>query len=169
MSIARYEGILSALQVAQVRYVIAGGFAVNLHGFLRFTKDLDLLVDLEPANAQRAMQVLGDCGLEPRVPVPLTDFADARIRDDWAEHRNMLVFQVWHPDDPFCTVDVFVRNPIDFDDLWKRSVDANLGGVACRIAGIEDLIAMKSLAGRPQDLRDIEELRRIQRLQEGEA
>ncbi len=169
MSIARYEGILSALQVAQVRYVIAGGFAVNLHGFLRFTKDLDLLVDLEPANAQRAMQVLGDCGLKPRVPVPLTDFADARIRDDWAEHRNMLVFQVWHPDDPFCTVDVFVRNPIDFDDLWKRSVDANLGGVACRIAGIEDLIAMKSLAGRPQDLRDIEELRRIQRLQEGEA
>jgi hypothetical protein len=169
MSIARYEGILSALQVAQVRYVIAGGFAVNLHGFLRFTKDLDLLVDLEPANAQRAMQVLGDCGLKPRVPVPLADFADARIRDDWAEHRNMLVFQVWHPDDPFCTVDVFVRNPIDFDDLWKRSVDASLGGVACRIAGIEDLIAMKSLAGRPQDLRDIEELRRIQRLQEGEA
>ncbi len=169
MSIARYEGILSALQVAQVRYVIAGGFAVNLHGFLRFTKDLDLLVDLEPANAQRAMQVLGDCGLEPRVPVPLADFADARIRDDWAEHRNMLVFQVWHPDQPFCTGDVFVRNPIDFDDLWNRSVDVSLGGVACRIAGIEDLIAMKSLAGRPQDLRDIEELRRIQRLQEGEA
>jgi hypothetical protein len=101
--------------------------------------------------------------------VPLADFADARIRDDWAEHRNMLVFQVWHPDDPFCTVDVFVRNPIDFDDLWKRSVDASLGGVACRIAGIEDLIAMKSLAGRSQDLRDIEELRRIQRLQEGEV
>ncbi len=166
MSLARYESILAALQADGVRYVIAGGFAVNLHGFLRFTKDLDLLIDLEPANANLAMQVLGDCGLKARVPVPLTDFADADKRHDWAEHRNMLVFQVWHPDDPFCTVDVFIRNPIDFDDLWKRSVAASLGSTECRIAGIEDLIAMKTLAGRPQDLRDIEELRRIQRLQQ---
>jgi len=170
MSIARYESILAALQDAQVRYVVAGGFAVNLHGFLRFTKDLDLLIDLEPANAILAMQVLGDCGLKARLPVPLTDFADADKRHDWAEHRNMLVFQVWHPDDPFCTVDVFIRNPIQFDDLWQRSVLANLGSAECRIASIEDLIEMKTLAGRPQDLRDIEQLRRIQRLQhEGEA
>ena len=169
-SIARYERILAALQTAEVRYVIAGGFAVNLHGFLRFTKDLDLLIDLEPANAKLAMQVLGDCGLEARVPVPLADFADADKRLDWAEHRNMLVFQVWHPDDPFCTVDVFIRNPIDFETLWARAVTANLGSTECRIAGIEDLITMKTIAGRPQDLRDIQELRRIQRLhQEGEA
>lgn len=170
MSIARYESILAALQAAQVRYVVAGGFAVNLHGFLRFTKDLDLLIDLEPANANLAMQVLGECGLKSRVPVPLTDFADADKRLDWAEHRNMLVFQAGHPDDPFCTVDVFIRNPIDFDDLWKRAVCANLGSTECRIAGIDDLIAMKTMAGRPQDLRDIQELRRIQQLQqEGRA
>lgn len=169
MSIARYESILASLQAAEVRYVIAGGFAVNLHGFLRFTKDLDLLIDLEPANAKLAMQVLGECGLKARVPVPLADFADADKRLDWAELRNMLVFQVWHPDDPFCTVDVFIRNPIDFEDLWTRAVGANLGRTECRIAGIDDLIAMKTMAGRPQDLRDIQELRRIQQLQEGGA
>ena len=165
MSVARYEGIIAALQEAEVRYVIAGGFAVNLHGFLRFTKDLDLLIDLAPANASLAMRVFESCGLKPRVPVALTDFADAEKRSDWAENRNMLVFQLWHPDDPFCTVDVFIRNPIHFDDLWLRSVSANLGRTSCRIASIEDLIVMKSLAGRPQDLRDIEELQRIQNLQ----
>ena len=162
MSIANYESILDALEAAGVRYVVAGGFAVNLHGFMRFTKDLDLLIDLEPTNAARAMQVLDSCGLRARIPVPLSDFADAGKRQDWTEHRNMLVFQVWHPDDPFCTVDVFIRNPIDFDGLWQRSISTNLGRTRCRIASIEDLIAMKTQADRPQDLRDIEELRRIQ-------
>jgi len=75
------------------------------------------------------------------------------------------VFQVWHPSDPFCTVDVFIRNPIDFESLWQRSITANLGQSDCRIASIEDLIVMKTQAGRPQDLRDIQELRRIQQLQ----
>jgi len=111
------------------------------------------------------MQVLDSCGLKARAPVPLSDFADANKRRDWVENRNMLVFQVWHPSDPFCTVDLFIRNPIDFEGLWQRSVSANLGRTGCRIAGIEDLIAMKTQAGRPQDLRDIEELRRIQQLQ----
>ena len=55
MSAARYESIIAALESANVRYVIAGGFAVNLHGFLRFTKDLDLILDLAPDNATRAM------------------------------------------------------------------------------------------------------------------
>jgi hypothetical protein len=62
MSAARYETIIAALESANVRYVIAGGFAVNLHGFLRFTKDLDLLLDPDPANAALAMTVLGNCG-----------------------------------------------------------------------------------------------------------
>jgi len=49
--------------------------------------------------------------------------------------------------------------------LWQRAVSTNLGQTDCRIASIEDLIAMKTQAGRPQDLRDIDELRRIQQLQ----
>ena len=167
MSAARYEAIIKALEDADVRYVIAGGFAVNLHGFLRFTKDLDLIIDLDPANANRALQVLGACGLAPRLPVAMAEFADPDKRRDWIENRNMLVFQIWHPEDPMCSVDVFVRSPIDFDALWLRAPRAHLGSTACRIASIEDLITMKQQAGRPQDLRDIEELLRIQHLHPG--
>lgn len=170
MAAARFEAIISALERSGVRYVVAGGFAVNLHGFLRFTKDIDLLVDLDPDNAKRAMAVLGGIGLQPRVPVAMEDFANPDLRDDWFENRNMLVFQLWHPQDPLCTVDVFIRNPIDFEGLWQRSEHVDLGETACRIAGIEDLIRMKSEAGRPQDLRDIEELRRIMSFRpEGES
>jgi hypothetical protein len=67
----RYLGIIDALERAGVRYVVAGDIAVNLHGFARFTKDLDLLLDLEPENPRRGMQALAGCGLRPRVPVAL--------------------------------------------------------------------------------------------------
>lgn len=169
MSTVRFETIIDALEKAKVRYVVAGGFAVNLHGFLRFTKDLDLLIDLEPEHAAHAMSVIGELGLKPRVPIALAEFSDPEKRDDWFRNRNMLVFQLWDPADPLSTVDVFIRNPIAFDELWQRSEVVDLGATACRIVGIQDLIRMKTEAGRPQDLRDIQELRRIIQInQEGQ-
>ena len=157
--------IFKALADANVEYVVVGGMAVILHGHLRATRDLDLVIGLQPDNCLTALKALGGIGLAPRLPVALVDFADPAKREDWIQNRNMLVFQVWHPADPFCTVDVFIRNPIDFEGLWQRSITASLGRTDCRIAGIEDLIAMKTQAGRPQDLRDIDQLRRIQQLQ----
>jgi hypothetical protein len=164
MAAARFEGIIGALEAAQVRYVVAGGFAVNLHGFLRFTKDLDLLIDLEPANARQAMQVLASVGLKPRVPAAIADFADPVQGEDGFRNRNMRAFQLRDPDDACCTVDEFIRNPIAFERLWANSEWVELGRTACRTVGTHDLIAMKERAGRPQGQRDIEVLRHILRL-----
>lgn len=161
----KFEQTIASLEAAAVRYVVAGGFAVNLHGFLRATTDLDILVDLNPVNAAQAMATLSALGLRPRVPVPASDFADPEERRDWFENRNLRVLQLVDPGDPFCSVDVFIRNPIDFDQLWRRSIVVNLGQTPCRLVSLEDLIAMKAEAGRPVDLRDIEELRRVALLQ----
>ena len=73
----------------------------------------------------------------------------------------MLVFSLFDPDDPLHEVDVFVDNPIDFGELWTRSEVVSVGSTEARIASIEDLITMKSIAGRPQDLADIEALQVI--------
>ena len=167
MGAIAFQQIIAALETASVRYVVAGGFAVNLHGFLRATQDLDLLIDLDPANATLAMSTLTAFGMQPRVPVPASDFIDAEKRRDWFENRNMVVFQLVHPKQPFLSVDVFIRNPIDFDALWKRAMVVQLGATPCRIVGLDDLIAMKAAAGRPVDLRDIDELRRLALLQKG--
>lgn len=165
MSAIAFQQIIAALEAASVRYVVAGGFAVNLHGFLRATQGLDILIDLDPDNARLAMKTLSSCGMQPRVPVPVSDFVDAEKRRDWYEKRNMLVFQLIHPQHPFLSVDAFIRNPIDFDELWQRAMVVQLGSIPCRIVGVDDLIAMKSAAGRPVDLRDIEALRRLAQLQ----
>lgn len=83
---------------------------------------------------------------------------------EWLYNRNMQVFQRWNTDVALCTLDVFIRNPIDIGQLWSISEHVNLGRTACCAAGIDDLIVMVAQAGRPEDLRDIDEPRHILQL-----
>ncbi len=65
MKLDSIEKIFQALNSAGVRYLVAGGFAVNAHGYLRFTKDVDFVLQLAPDNIQRAFTALGDLGYRP--------------------------------------------------------------------------------------------------------
>jgi hypothetical protein len=155
--------ILSALERANARYIVVGGFAVILHGHLRATADLDLVIDLSSDNCQRALQALSAVGLRPRLPVAMQQFADPVVRRDWVLHRNMLVFQLWDPANELRTVDVFVQEPMDFETMWAESVNKSIHGDNIRIASIPHLIEMKRKAGRARDLDDIAALEEIAR------
>lgn len=154
--------IFAALDRAHARYIVVGGFAVILHGYTRFTHDLDLVIDLEPENCSSALEALEKAGLKPRLPVAMRDFAKPEIRQDWYQNRRMQVFQLWDPRNEQRSVDIFVREPVKFDELWRDSVVRDYDGVPIRIAGIAQLIAMKTKAGRPRDLEDIAKLQEIQ-------
>jgi hypothetical protein len=153
--------IFAALNDASVEYVVVGGLAVILHGYLRATADLDLAIGLEPANAQRGMEALASIGLRPRLPVALQDFADPNKRADWIEHRNMLVFPLWDPNNPLRSVDVFINEPIAFKRLLHQAVIKHLDGVRVPVACIDHLIEMKQRANRPRDREDIDKLQQI--------
>jgi len=159
--VALYEPIFEALNRVGVRYVVVGGVAVVLHGHARLTADLDLAVDLKSAEARRTIEALMGLGLEPRAPVDPLAFADPDQRAYWIKEKNMEVFSMWSRKDPMLIIDLFVKDPIPFEDLWSRSSVVSVGSVSVRIAAIADLISMKRQAGRPQDLLDIEELRKI--------
>jgi hypothetical protein len=66
-----------------------------------------------------------------------------------AEH-GMQVFSMWDPDDPMRSVDLFVDNPIDFEELWRRSEIVPLGNTTARVASIPDLIRLKRIAAGPR-------------------
>lgn len=153
--------IFKALADADVDYVVVGGMAVILHGHLRATRDVDLVVGLAPDNCRRAMNALEGVGLRPRLPVGFEDFADPSKRRDWIENRNMLVFQLWDPANLERSVDVFVREPFAIEELMAESIVKDLDGVPIRVASIRHLIAMKRQAGRRGDLDDIDALRQI--------
>ncbi len=153
--------IFGALNGAEVDYVVVGGLAVILHGYLRATADLDLALGLSPENARRGMVALASIGLRPRLPVALEDFADADRRAEWINTRNMLVFPLWDPANPLRSVDVFMNEPIAFSRLLENAVIKDLGELPVPVASIDHLIEMKRLAGRPRDLEDIDKLQQI--------
>jgi len=153
-----FEEFFRVLNRDGVRYIVVGGVAVVLHGHARFTADIDLVVDLDPSAARRAIRSLTRMGLKPRVPVEPEAFADPEQRREWIQHRGMMVFSLYDPDDPLRVVDLFVQPPIPFDELWSRSKLIALPTGEVRVASLDDLIKMKEIAGRPQDATDIEAL-----------
>ena len=69
MKVDDVRTILRALNDAEVRYLIVGGLAVVLHGYVRFTQDIDLVIQLERENVLRAMNAFTAIGYRPLVPV----------------------------------------------------------------------------------------------------
>jgi len=161
--VTQFDTIFAVLQTTGVRYVVVGGVAVNLHGYQRFTKDVDLVVELVPDRALKARQALEAAGYKPNMPVKLADFADPAIREGWIRDKGMMVFQMYN-DQTRMSIDIFVQYPFDFDELWDQSMKIDLRDTSLRIASIDHLILMKRKANRPQDLLDIKQLEKIKQL-----
>lgn len=77
------------------------------------------------------------------------------------------MFSLWSSRFQATEVDVFVSEPLPFDELWRNATKVAMDGADVAVASIEDLILMKGRVGRPKDLQDIEELRKLSALREG--
>jgi hypothetical protein len=160
MKLATIEAIVSALNEADVRYLIVGGLAVAAHGYGRVTFDIDLVLQLQPDNVQRAIQALDLLGYKPFVPVKANDFADPAIRKSWIEEKNMVVFQLHSDQHQETRIDLFVSEPFDFENEYNNALIGEiLPGLQTRFVGIETLIRMKEVANRDKDQEDIKQLK----------
>lgn len=159
MRLSSFEAIARTLDAGGVRYLVAGGLAVNAHGYLRFTKDLDLVVQLIPDNIARAFAALQAVGYRPAVPVTASQFADADLRESWIREKGMKVLQFWSDAHRETPVDMFVTEPFSFNEEYEHALVKPLhGSISVRFVSIGTLVRMKREAGRPQDLTDIEHL-----------
>lgn len=161
--VGEIERVLSALNREKVRYLVAGGVAVVLHGYLRTTADLDLVVQLETENVRRALRALDSLGYRPRAPVEALDFADESIRESWIRDKNLEVFSFWSNQSPGLEVDLFVREPFDFDSTYAATEEIRLENTTTRVVPLQELIEMKRQAGRPRDQEDVEALKALRR------
>jgi hypothetical protein len=160
-----YLPLFKALNDADVKYVVVGGLATVLHGYARFTADVDLVIDLQEADVENAVKTLVGFGMKPRLPVDPLQFADPEIRESWRKEKNMEVFSFFDPGNPVLTVDLFVYEPVPYHDLAHRAVRIDIDGITVPVCSINDLIALKMKSARSRDLDDIEHLREIQRIQ----
>jgi hypothetical protein len=162
-----YENVLRMLQKKNVRHAVAGGVALVLHGVVRFTADLDLIVDLEQENLRRFIQAMNELGYRPRNPVQAEDFLDSANRDRWKREKGMEVFSFVDPAQPMTLVDIFIEEKIPFHEIEKDLVRISAKGITIPVVSARHLKRLKRAAGRPQDLADIEALEALEKAREG--
>lgn len=151
------RGILEELAREGVDFLIIGGVAVGFHGYVRATKDVDVVPAPDPQNLARLARVLRELdaqidGAEEfedgELPDPLDPEALA-LGGNWVLRTRLGRFDImqW----------------IGEDALWEKlsqaAIETEIGGLVVKVVSYEDLVALKEHAGRPEDLIDLQRLR----------
>lgn len=150
------EKLLAALDQAGIQFVVIGGFAVGAHGYLRATKDLDVVPDPDPENLKRLASVLAD--LDASV-LGMEEFSEEEVVQPDVESLKMggnFVLTTRHG-----RLDIMqlVGPDLEYSDLDEAAIEDEVFGHSVRFCGYDHLVAMKEAAGRPEDLLDLERLR----------
>jgi len=162
MKLASFETIVRTLNDAGVRYLVAGGLAVNAHGYLRFTHDVDLVVALNAENIINSFKALATLGYRPIVPITAAQFSDSSLRQNWIDTKGMQVLNFVSDLHRETTIDIFVYAPFEFDAEYAASLQGELlPALQARFVSLPTLIRMKEVANRPRDHDDIQHLRWI--------
>ena len=156
--------IFRSLNDGSVRYLVAGGLAVVAHGYVRFTADVDLILDMDEENLTKATSIFTTLGYKPRAPVALDAFAKAENRRSWREEKGRTVFSLWSAGYPMTEIDLFVELPFDdFEAAFARGLRVEVApGVKATMVGLEDLMELKRRAARPKDIEDMARLSALQ-------
>lgn len=153
-----YREIFQALTDGGIRYLVVGGVAVNLHGYQRYTGDIDLLLALDEDNLERMTKVMHTLGYLERLPVALKALADEKQVQRWLDEKNMTAFAFISKENPLFSVDVLAGASLRFAEFHDRKVTKQMGHLDIPVIAIDDLIGMKREANRPKDLLDIDAL-----------
>ncbi|HEV7404073.1 MAG TPA: DUF6036 family nucleotidyltransferase [Chthoniobacteraceae bacterium] len=142
-----FESLLVKLARARVDYLVAGGVAVCLNGYVRATQDLDLLVDASPENLRRLLDCLAEFGEGYSRELAPSDFA--------AEEGAIRIVEDF-------TVDIFtLMRSRTFTDFAKSARNLVIDGVTIRYLSPEELIELKAPSSREKDQLDVAVLRRL--------
>ena len=155
--------LLQSLSDEQVQYVLVGGLAVQLHGYLLSTFDIDLVLAMDDENLVRFIAVATRFGLIPSIPVSIDSLRNSQQIDQWYVEKGMLAFALREPQIGGSVVDILVRPEVPFENLMTNATVGELFGRQVHIASIEDLLVMKRSANRPKDKLDIIALEKIVR------
>jgi hypothetical protein len=139
-----FKEFIESLNDKHVRYLVVGGYAVALHGHPRYTKDLDIWVELSRENAQALVQALAQFGMSS---LGLSE-EDFLVPDQ--------VVQIGYPPD---RIDILVSiSGVEFRECFDKRVEVSLDGVNVNFIDLEHLKQNKKASGRLQDLADLENL-----------
>jgi predicted nucleotidyltransferase len=136
--------LIDTFEKHQVLYVLVGGYAVNYHGYVRSTQDIDFLVMPSKENAENVMKALSDFG-----------FGGAGIPQDYFEREGTAIHLGVEPN----RIDLLTTlQGVSNTTVFENAERVEFGGVLLNIIGYDDLLAAKRQSKRPRDLADADEL-----------
>lgn len=152
--------LLEALHEGGVESIIVGGFAVIAHGYIRQTKDLDIVPAGGTENLGRLAALLAALGAKP---AESGDFDADEFPMDATRVEDLAFGGNFRLDTTLGSLDVMQWIAgIDAEDLYAEleasAVTGDLDGIPLKVCGLRHLRAMKRAAGRPRDLDDLEHL-----------
>jgi hypothetical protein len=142
------DGVVADANAVGLQYVVIGGFAVIANGFLRATKDSDLLVPDGQETDEAIVRFLDRIEarrLRDEKVLTLDDVQNAQHVRVESRHGIIDVMRGGLP-------------PLDYNTVAAGAIDAEVGTQPVRVANLRSIVGFKRLAGRPQDRRDLEEL-----------
>lgn len=144
-----FKEFVELLNVHDVRYLVIGGYAVNLHGYPRYTKDLDFWIWLNEKNIDNLLVALKAFGFG----------AMGLNNADFTDPNNVI--QLGY--EPY-RIDILVSlEGMIFEQCFEQRSVANFEGTSLNYLNIDDLIKAKLNAARPQDLADADKLQKLKR------
>lgn len=139
-----FKEFIKSLNNNNVRYLIVGGYAVAFHGHPRYTKDIDIWIELEPTNAERVISALKQFGFSS---LDLTS-EDFLVPDQ--------IIQLGYPPNRIDLITSLIA--VDFDECYSQRKETIIEGVVINFIDVENLKKNKSASGRPQDIADVANL-----------
>ncbi|MBL7073201.1 MAG: hypothetical protein ISS33_05420 [Candidatus Omnitrophica bacterium] len=158
-----YGEVIKAFQKEKVKYVVTGGFAVNLLGSMRSTADLDILVEMSDENLEKIVKILKKYGYSVKQPIDPMKIADKKIRNNWIHEKNMKAFNFFKEDE-LNEVDIIIDSPVSFEEAREQIVHIKIDDLIIPVISIDKLIKTKKNTGRTIDKLDVEELKKIKKL-----
>ena len=139
-----FKEFIQSLNNNDVRYLVVGGYAVALHGYPRYTKDIDIWVELNPDNATKIIHALDDFG-----------FGSLELKENDFLEPEMII-QLGYPPN---RIDIILSPAgVDFQTCFSTRVIVEIEGVQVNFIDLENLRKNKAATGRKQDLADLENL-----------
>lgn len=139
-----FKEFIESLNANRVRYLVVGGYAVALHGYPRYTKDLDIWIESSPENAQALVLALTQFGMAS-LGLTEADFLDPE-----------QVVQIGYPPNRIDIISTV--SGLEFTSCYAQRVKTILDGVEINFIDLENLRKNKKASGRLQDLADLENL-----------
>jgi hypothetical protein len=145
-----FKELLSLFNGHKVKYLVVGGYAVSLHAQPRATKDLDIFIKADAANAAAVYAALAKFG------APLEELKP----EDFIEKGKF--YRMGRP--PLMVNILPEISGVDFDTAWGKRIEAEIdAGLQVPFIDLDSLILAKLASGRPEDLADVAVLRRATR------